>query len=99
MAALQSLDGYQATTVVAPGILSGTTDVRTGSDRIATFWPGADQAAHVRLFLASPMLLEACKATLLLAGGEDLPDNGEYSGAAITDLVRAAVAQAQGQTS
>lgn len=41
-------------------------------------------------------LLEACKAALLLAGDGDLPDNGEYSGAAITDQIRAAVAKAEG---
>lgn len=42
------------------------------------------------------VLLAACKAALLLAGDGDLPDNGEFSGAAITDQVRAAVAQAEG---
>ena len=49
-----------------------------------------------RLGEAAPELLEACKAALLLAGDADLPDNGEYSGAAITDQIRAAVAKAKG---
>jgi hypothetical protein len=45
---------------------------------------------------AAGSLLEACRAVLLLAGDGDLADNGEYSGAAITDQVRSAVAAAEG---
>jgi hypothetical protein len=56
----------------------------------------AKVSAEERLGEAAPELLEACKAALLLAGDGDLPDNGEYSGAAITDQIRAAVAKAKG---
>ena len=38
-------------------------------------------------------LLEALEAALTILGDEDLPDNGELSGAAVTDLMRAAVAK------
>lgn len=95
MAILQSLEPYEAVKVNTAGDSSGTTEVHAGSVRIATFWPGAEQEAHIRLFLAAPLLLEACKAALCLAGDDDFPDNGEYSGAAITDLIRVAVEEAQ----
>jgi hypothetical protein len=36
-------------------------------------------------------MLEALKAVVNLMGDEDLPDNGEFSGAAISDLVRSTV--------
>lgn len=42
-------------------------------------------------------LLAACRAVLKIAGDNDLPDNGEFSGAAITDQVWAAVARAEGR--
>lgn len=44
---------------------------------------------------AAPLLYEALKAMLELIGDEDLPDNGELSGAAICDLARYAVAKAE----
>jgi len=47
---------------------------------------------------AAPLLYEALKAMLDLIGDEDLPDNGELSGAAICDLARAAVAKAERRT-
>ena len=40
-------------------------------------------------------LLEALEAALAILGTDDLPDNGELSGAAVTDLMRAAVAKAR----
>ena len=40
-------------------------------------------------------LLEAAKAVLAILGDDDLADNGELSGAAITDALRAAVEQAE----
>lgn len=92
MTELNNLEPWKA--VAKQGGVSPEIDVLDGLARIATFWPGAEQEAHVRLFLAAPMLLEACKAALRLAGDGDLPDNGEYSGAAITDLIRAAVEKA-----
>lgn len=44
---------------------------------------------------SAPLLYEALKAMLELIGDEDLPDNGELSGAAICDLARYAVAKAE----
>lgn len=44
-----------------------------------------------------PDLLEAAEAALLLAGDGDLPDNGEFSGASITDQLRDAVANARSE--
>lgn len=41
------------------------------------------------------LLYEALKAMVDLIGDEDLPDNGELSGAAICDLSRYAVAKAE----
>ena len=40
-------------------------------------------------------LLEALEAALAILGDDDLPDNGELSGAAVTDMMRAAVAKAR----
>ena len=40
-------------------------------------------------------LLEALEAALAILGDDDLPDNGELSGAAVTDMMRAAVAEAR----
>lgn len=44
---------------------------------------------------AAPLLYEALKAMLELIGDEDLPDNGELSGAATCDLARYAIAKAE----
>jgi hypothetical protein len=52
--------------------------------------------AEAQRLAAAGNLLEACRDVLLLAGDGDLADNGEYSGAAITDRVRSAVARAEG---
>ena len=43
------------------------------------------------------LLYEALKGMVDLIGDEDLPDNGELSGAAICDLARDAVAKAESQ--
>jgi hypothetical protein len=40
-------------------------------------------------------LLAALEAALAILGDNDLPDNGELSGAAVTDMMRAAVASAR----
>jgi len=40
-------------------------------------------------------LLEALEAALAILGDSDLPDNGELSGAAVTDMMRAAAARAR----
>lgn len=50
------------------------------------------------LISAAPMLLSACKSALLLADEDgSLPDNGEYSGAAIGDQLSCAVQMAEGE--
>jgi hypothetical protein len=40
-------------------------------------------------------LLAALEAALAILGDDDLPDNAELSGAAVTDMMRAAVAKAR----
>jgi len=58
---------------------------------IATLANTADAEEKARFIAASPYRLEALKAIVELIGDEDLPDNGELSGAAVCDLVRSAV--------
>ena len=52
--------------------------------------------ADARLIASSPLMFEALSGLVQLIGEEDLPDNGELSGAAICDLARSAVAVATG---
>ena len=52
--------------------------------------------ADARLMASSPLMFEALSSLVHLIGEEDLPDNGELSGAAICDLARSAVAIASG---
>lgn len=96
MTTQDSLEPWKAAPSLREGDFCEAVDVNGASTRIATFWPSSEQETYVRLFLSAPMLLEACKAALRLAGADDLPDNGEYCGAAITDLIRAAVEKAEG---
>ena len=55
------------------------------------------QQAHAALIAAAPAMYEALQALLALIGDEDLPDNGELSGASICDFARSALAQAEGR--
>ena len=64
---------------------------------IATIADSVDAEAKAKLIAVSPCVLEALKALVELIGEEDLPDNGELSGAAICDLARSAVAIASGK--
>jgi hypothetical protein len=64
---------------------------------IAQLEGSANNAKVAHLIAASPYMLDSLKAVLKLAGDDDLPDNGEWSGAAITDQVSAAVGLAQGK--
>lgn len=57
---------------------------------IATVGKGKDAEANAKLIAKSPYMLEALKAVVALIGDEDLPDNGELSGAAVSDMVRSA---------
>ncbi|MFC1955816.1 hypothetical protein ACFLWZ_04730 [Chloroflexota bacterium] len=47
--------------------------------------------ANAGLIALSPYMLEALKRVSELIDDEDLPDNGELSGAAICDMVRSAI--------
>ena len=46
---------------------------------------------YAKLIAASPYTTEALKAIVELIGDEDLPDNGELSGAAVCDMARSAI--------
>ncbi len=59
---------------------------------IASIAGSTDAEAKAKLIAVSPYMLEALKAMVELIGDEDLPDNGELSGAAICDMARSALA-------
>lgn len=63
---------------------------------IASVENSSQEEANARLIAASPMMFEALSGLVQLFGEEDLPDNGELSGAAICDLARSAIAVASG---
>ena len=63
---------------------------------IASIKSGKESEKNANLIAASPYLLEALKAIVALIGDEDLPDNGELSGAAISDMARSAIVAASG---
>ena len=65
---------------------------------IATIEKGPRDEANAKLIAASPMMYQALSGVIQLLGEEDLPDNGELSGAAICDLARSALAAASGDT-
>lgn len=65
--------------------------VGSNNETIATLGKSDRNEQYARLISASPYLLEALKAMVELIGEEDLPDNGELSGAAICDLARSAI--------
>jgi len=63
---------------------------------IASVEKGNRDEANAKIIAASPMMFEALSGLIQLIGDEDLPDNGELSGAAICDLARSAIAIASG---
>ena len=63
---------------------------------VASVMSGRESKKNASLIAASPYMLEALKAVIALIGDEDLPDNGELSGAAISDMARSAIAVALG---
>ena len=67
--------------------------------KIASVEKGRQAEANAKLIAASPTMFEALSGLVQLIGEEDLPDNGELSGAAICDLARSAVALATGKQS
>jgi len=76
---------------------SGRWKVRSSDGRIiASVEKGSRDKANAKLIAATPMMFEALSGLVQLIGEEDLPDNGELSGAAICDLARSAVAVAIG---
>ena len=63
---------------------------------VASVEKGGQDEANARLIAASPMMFEALSGLVQLIGEDDLPDNGELSGAAICDMARSAIAVATG---
>ena len=61
---------------------------------IATLSNIPDAEDKAKQIAISPYVLEALKSMVELLGDEDIPDNGELSGAAICDMARAAVEMA-----
>ena len=68
-----------------------------GDEHICTMDGNEDNQANGNLIAAAPAMYEALQALLALIGDEDLPDNGELSGASICDFARSALAQAEGR--
>lgn len=66
------------------------------NELIASVAKGSKDEANAILIAASPIMFEALSSLVQLIGEEDLPDNGELSGAAICDLARSALAVATG---
>jgi hypothetical protein len=61
------------------------------SQLIATLAKSSDAETKARIIAISPYMLEALKGVVGLLRDEDLPDNGEYNGGAVSDMVRSAV--------
>jgi hypothetical protein len=73
-------------------LVGGTWKVVTeDGELIATIADSVDAEAKAKLTAVSPYMLEALKGVGELIGDEDLPDNGEFSGAAVCDMIRSAV--------
>ena len=64
---------------------------------VASVEKSSQEEANAKLIAASPMMFEALWGLVQLIGEEDLPDNGELSGAAICDLARSALDMASGK--
>lgn len=58
---------------------------------IATLAEGPAAEARARVLAMSPYMLQALNGVAALIGDQDLPDNGEFSGAAVSDMVRVSV--------
>tara|TARA_Y100000310_G_C20395651_1_gene674977 strand:- start:28 stop:300 length:273 start_codon:yes stop_codon:yes gene_type:complete len=58
---------------------------------ICTLAESEDAENKAKQIAASPYVLEALKLMVALLGDEDMADNGELSGAAISDMARAAI--------
>jgi hypothetical protein len=90
LTAAASLDGE---TEIRDGIRDelskAALQARSAVDRAKHLWGGTKVTWY-------PDLLDAAQAVVEILGEEDLPDNGELSGAAISDMLRAAVETALG---
>ena len=64
---------------------------RQNGEMVAILAKSKDAKDNAKLIAASPYMFEALKGIVNLIGDEDLPDNGELSGAAISDMVRTAI--------
>lgn len=62
-----------------------------GGRILATIANIPDAESKAKQIAISPYMLEALKAVVELIGDDDLPDNGELSGEAVCDMLRAAV--------
>ncbi|MFC2007648.1 hypothetical protein ACFLVB_03525 [Chloroflexota bacterium] len=58
---------------------------------IATLSNIPDADIKAKQIAASPYVLEALRLMVALIGDEDMADNGELNGAAISDMARAAI--------
>jgi|GEM_PF-1642606 len=63
---------------------------------IASMANSEEAENNAKLMAASPYMFEALKAVVGLIGDEDLPDNGELNGAAISDMARSSIEVASG---
>ncbi len=61
---------------------------------VGTLAEGSEAEARAKLIALNPYMREALKGVVELIGDEDLPDNGELSGAAVCDMVRSAISLA-----
>ncbi len=59
--------------------------------KISNVEQSGDSERYAKRIAMSPYVLEALEAMVKLIGDEDLPDNGDLSGAAICDMARAAL--------
>ena len=62
---------------------------------VTTLAESANAEARAKMIALSPYMMEALKGVAELMGDEDLPDNGEFSGGAVSDMVRSAVELAE----
>ena len=57
---------------------------------IATLAENTYAEARAKMIAMCPYMMEALNGAVKLMGDEDLPDNGEFSGAAVSDMIRTA---------
>ena len=58
-----------------------------GDQLVATLVDSADAEARAKMMAMSPYMLEALKGVVEIMGDEDLPDNGEMNGGAVSDMI------------